>query len=197
MPKIVDPAERRRLVVEAVWRVVQRDGLENASVRNVAREADLSMGALRHYFPTHSALITFALQVIMDRIEARVAALEPADDPRERADMVLAELLPLDAERRAENNVWLAYTARAVVDPDLHALQNESYDKLLDCCRYLVQELVGDGLTASEVEVEAERLHALIDGLAVHAATHPERNGPERIRSIMGRHLDGLEASRR
>jgi Uncharacterized protein conserved in bacteria len=59
VPKVVDPAERRRELAEAVWRVIRRDGLEQASVRNVAREADLSMGSLRHYFATQSELMAF------------------------------------------------------------------------------------------------------------------------------------------
>ena len=50
MPIVVDPEERRRDLAEAVWRVVRRDGLERASVREVAREAGVSMGSLRHYF---------------------------------------------------------------------------------------------------------------------------------------------------
>jgi AcrR family transcriptional regulator len=115
VPKIVDPVERRLAVAAAVWRVVRRDGLAQASVRNVAREAGLSAGALRHYFATQSELLAFTLRMIMERIERRIAALPAEPDPRRRAELVLAELLPMDAERAAENEVWLAFTARAMV----------------------------------------------------------------------------------
>jgi len=75
MPKVVDPVERRRELAEAVWRVIRRDGIEGASVREVAREAELSTGSLRHYFGTQSELLTFAMRSVMQRIERRVAAL--------------------------------------------------------------------------------------------------------------------------
>ena len=120
----MDPVERRELV-GAVLRVVRRDGLEQASVRNVAREAGLSMGSLRHYFVSQSELMVFAFRTVIDRIEARLARLEPEPDPRRRAERVLAELLPLDDDRRAENEVWLAFTSRAMVDPSLRALRDE------------------------------------------------------------------------
>jgi AcrR family transcriptional regulator len=154
------------------------------------------MGSLRHYFATQSELIAFALQVIIDRIEARIAAIDTVS-PRRRAELVLAELLPMDANRRAENEVWLAYTARASVDPELRALQNIGYDKLLEGCGIIVRELAGDALTPAEVDLETERLHALVDGLAVHAAMRPDLNSPERLESIITRHLDELENARR
>src|SRR5688572_30708249 len=117
MPKAVDPVERRRELADAVLRVMRRDGLEQASVRNVAREAGLSMGSLRHYFASQTELMVFAFRTVFERIESRLARLEPGSDPRRRAERILAELLPLDDERRAENEVWLSFTSRAMVDP--------------------------------------------------------------------------------
>ncbi|MFG1998554.1 TetR/AcrR family transcriptional regulator [Spirillospora sp. NPDC048911] len=194
MPRVVDPVERRRELAEAVWRVIRRDGLEQASVRNVAREAGLSMGSLRHYFDSQGKLLAFALNMVIERIERRISALGPQPDPRRRAELVLAELLPMDAERQAENEVWLAFTARAQVDPELRPLRDHGYDVLAAGCRQIVQDLLGAGAADPEVETQAERLHALVDGLAVHAATRPDRNSPERLAALIARHLDDLTA---
>jgi AcrR family transcriptional regulator len=119
MPKIVDHEQRRRELGHAVWRVIRRDGVDHASVRTVAEEAGWSPGALRHYFATQSELLAFAMRLVVERIEARIAALDRATDPRQAVEQVLHELLPLDDERRAENEVWLAFTARALTDPEL------------------------------------------------------------------------------
>ncbi|MFB9578207.1 TetR/AcrR family transcriptional regulator [Streptomyces yanii] len=193
MPKVVDPRIRRRELAEAVWRVVRRDGLEHASVRNVAREAGLSMGSLRHYFASQSELMTFALRMVIDGIEQRIAAVPSDGDPRQRAERVLAELLPLDDQRRAENEVWLAFTARAMTDPELRALRDEGYDMLRAGCRGLVAGLFGPG---RDPEREAARLHALLDGLAVHAAMRPDVNTPDALRAVIADHLAELQAPR-
>ncbi|MEV0291863.1 MULTISPECIES: TetR/AcrR family transcriptional regulator [unclassified Kribbella] len=192
MPKVVDPVERRQDVVEAVLRLVRRDGLEQASVRNVAREAGLSMGSLRHYFASQSELMMFAFRTVIDRIEARLASLEPEPDPRRRAERVLLELLPLDDERRAENEVWLAFTSRAMVDPALRALRDEGYDALRAGCRAILTELSAAGLAPTDIPAETERLHALLDGLAVHATMRADIHTAESLRAAIGRHLDGL-----
>lgn len=192
MPKVVDPVERRRELVEAVLRVIRRDGLEQASVRNVAREAGLSMGSLRHYFASQSELMVFAFRTVIDRIESRLARLEPESDPRRRAERVLAELLPLDDERRAENELWLAFTSRAMVDPALGDLRDEGYDALRSGCRAILTDLSAAGLAPADVHTETERLHALLDGLAVHAAMRPDIHTAESLKAAIGRHLDAL-----
>jgi AcrR family transcriptional regulator len=196
MPRIVDPVERRQNVVEAVLRLIRRDGMEQASVRNVAREAGLSMGSLRHYFASQSELMEFAFRSVIDRIEARLARLDPEPDPRRRAERVLAELLPLDDERRAENEVWLAFTSRAMVDPVLRALRDEGYDALRAGCRAILTDLSAAGLAPTDIRAETERLHALLDGLAVHAAMRADIHTAESLKAAITRHLDALAIER-
>ena len=191
MPKVVDHEQRRRELAEAVWRVIRRNGVDGASVRTVAQEAGWSAGALRHYFRTQSELLDFAIELAAERIRQRVGALELADDPRRAVEQLLSQLLPLDDERRAENEVWLAFTARALIDPHLRARQAEIDDELRAASLRAVEML---GLTSGrERALEAERLHALLDGLALHGAMRPERLPPRRIVAVLRRHLDELE----
>ena len=199
MPKLVDHEQRRRELGAAVWRVIRSRGVDGASIRTVAREAGWSPGSLRHYFSTQSDLLTFAMQMVVERIEARVLALEPPADPRRAVEQRLHELLPLDEERRAENEVWLAFAGRALVDPDLRARHAEVDDELRAACLNALQELDAAGRLRPrlDLELEAERLHGLLDGLALHTAMRPDRMPPEVIRSVLTLHLDSLEADRR
>ncbi|MBO3085348.1 TetR/AcrR family transcriptional regulator [Cellulomonas fengjieae] len=189
MPKLVDADARRRDLAEATWRVIRRDGLENASVRNVAREAGLSAGSLRHMFATQAELLVFAMNQVVDRVEARLGALDPAGDPLDAAQRHLVELLPLDDERRQENEVWIAFTARSLVDPLLRECAARNHDLLLEGCRHWVAAIAGGRV---DVDVEAQRLHALLDGLAVHAAIRPQVDSADRCREILLHHLTTL-----
>lgn len=186
--------ERRRDLAQAVWRVVRRDGLDRASVREVAREAGVSMGSLRHYFGSQSELLIFAMRMVIERIEERLAVLERPGDPRRAAQLVLAELLPLDEERQVENEVWLAFSARALVDPALRVLRDEAYDLLHAGCRRWTRQLLPPGASEVEIDLETERLFALLDGLAVHAAMRPERADAQHLLSVLNHHLDQVGA---
>lgn len=188
----MDAVERRREIAEAVWRVIVREGLDRVSVRSVAREAGVSMGSLRHYFLTQAELLSFAMRTVMDRIERRLAALTLPDDPRAAAEAALAELLPLDSERAVENEVWLAFTARAMVDPGLRAVRDEAHDGLRSGCQRWVRQLVPDGTSPARVELEIDRLFALLDGLAVHAAVRPQEAASGRLTAVLHHHLDAI-----
>src|SRR3954462_1402508 len=103
VPRIVDPEARRTAVVDALFRVVRREGVEQASLRNVADEAGLAIGSVRHYFDSHDELLVFALRELEDRVEVRVRAgaerVRAAGTSAERGPLVealLGELLPLD-----------------------------------------------------------------------------------------------------
>ncbi|WP_030978000.1 TetR/AcrR family transcriptional regulator [Streptomyces sp. NRRL S-1824] len=193
MPKVVDPGARRAAVAEAVWRLIRKHGLEGVSVRNVAREAGLSAGSLRHYFASQSEVLTFAMQLVIDRVRTRIQALELHPDPPAAAQQTIEELLPLDPERWAEAEVWLAFTARAQTQPALRVLRDTSYELLQNLCHRLVAALDQQGAAADrDLMIETERLYALIDGLVVHCVIRPDRVTPSLIQDVIARHLAQL-----
>jgi transcriptional regulator BetI-like protein len=122
----------------------------------------IEAASLRHYFQTQSDLLAFAMELVVERVRGRVAAL---DDP----ELLLQQVLPLDDERRAEMQVWLAFTMRALVDPRLRELRDAAHAALRGLCRRVASD-----------ELDAERLHALVDGLALHAVLAPDVTTPER-----------------
>jgi AcrR family transcriptional regulator len=195
VPKIVDHEQRRQELGQAVWRVIRRDGIDQASVRTVAKEAGWSPGALRHYFASQSELLAFAMRLVVERVEDRVAALDSAPTPHRAVEQVLHELLPLDDERRAENEVWLAFTARALIDPQLRAQHNEVHDALHRACVSALEALAvhAPPHASPATALQAERLHALIDGLAVHTAVRPDLMPPQRIVAVLRLHLHALD----
>jgi hypothetical protein len=103
-------------------------------------------------------------------------------------------MLPMDGDRRAESEVWLAFTARAMVDPALRALRDEGWDLLREVCRNLILRFADAGEPAPDLDVEVEvaRLHALVDGLLVHGVLRPARADPPALRRVIARHLAAL-----
>jgi AcrR family transcriptional regulator len=190
----LDTDVRRRELGEAVWRVVVREGIEAASVRKVAAEAGLSAGSLRHVFPTQSELLEFAMQLVVDAVESRLDAVDASGDPRRAVEQRLRTLLVLDPETRAVFDVWLAFAARARVDASLRPLRDVVHARVRTLCRASLEALHADGRTRAELDLdlESERLHSLVDGIAMHATLAPETTTPARQIEILARHLDSL-----
>ncbi|GAA3409248.1 TetR/AcrR family transcriptional regulator [Paenibacillus hodogayensis] len=194
MPKIVNHDQRKEYIAEAAWRVIRREGLDGVSVRNVADEAGVSLGSLRHYFETQSDLLAFSMKLVSSRVNRRIANLESSGDPRIDMERIIAETLPLDEARRAEGEVWLAFAGKAIADPAIGALSRDVHEELYAGLGGMIGTLIRLGLLpeSTDSDYETKRLHALVDGLVVHHLTFPERVTVEDMRRVVSRHLDSL-----
>ena len=166
VPMLIDHARRREELAEAVWRVITRDGVGAVSVRTVAAEAGLSTGSLRHVFPSKEELLVASMELVHRRAEARLAALAPTDGPRRYATRLLAELLPLDDERRIEMDIHIALVAEAAAHAGLRRARDETHAAVRRVCVAALAQLA----PGRDPAVAAPRLHAFLDGLAFHLA---------------------------
>ena len=189
MPKIVDHEERRRELAEAVWRVILRDGVEGVSVREVAAEAGWSAGALRHYLGTKEELLVSAARLLEERVVGRLTRGPRGRTPREAVRLALCEVLPLDEERRREGAVWFAYANRSLVDGRIAEEYEIVFDGMRELCGRVVHEMARLGYLAAglDPDLEAGRLHALVDGLALHGLLG--RVGRDELMAVLDDHL--------
>ena len=188
MPRNVNIDERRREIAYAVWRVIQRAGLPAASMREIAREAGCTTGALTHHFADRRELLDFALGLAIDGCTQRVAEAA-ATGSLERA---MAELLPLDEHRRAEGAVWLVSISAAQHDPGLAASLSARYaasHRLLRQAFRRSLAAAGHRLSAREVDLLVDEVITAVDGIAVYALADPARYPPARQRALAARVL--------
>lgn len=185
MPKIVNHEERREQIAEAMWRVILEKGMEGATVRNIAGEAGLSTGALRHYFKDQDELLVYAMRLVNERVEKRALGILQEDlPPREKVIRVFLEIVPMDAERRAETDVWFTFQAHVRHRRDLEGIPEvgvyEAVSKMLSFLEY--EGVLKNGL---DLTLETERLYSIIDGLALHAFLEPERLKTDLVEALI------------
>lgn len=195
MPKDVDHDQRRAELADAACRVVAAHGLAGASLRQVADEAGWSVGSIRHYFTTKAELLEFALWRAGDRIEARIRKLPQRSSAVDALRGIIRELLPIDQARREETLVWLAFIAGSVADADLAPAGAQVWSRLHAPFAELLGEATRSGeLAGLDVELEATRLHALVDGLCVQLASAPGKLTTELALAVVDAHLDALQS---
>ncbi len=199
MPRLVDAQERRARLADAVWRVVARDGVDQASVRRVADEAGLSPGSLRHYFTSQAELLGFALDLVGARLaeDLATARRDASLDPVARVTAMVEEMLPLDEARRLECQVWLAFSARSLVDPALARVQGDVDRRLGEAFDIMIAVLADGGVLRPGVDpdIESERLYALVDGLIVHGLLRPAGVADPSPTAVVTAHLREITVS--
>ncbi|MFJ6536147.1 TetR/AcrR family transcriptional regulator [Paenarthrobacter sp. NPDC091711] len=203
MPKIVDAEARRHEVVQAVFRIIASDGLERASLREVADEAELAVGSVRHYFASSDELLVFSFGAVIDRIAGRLetalASVEGAapESPEQHNAVLnlLGQFLPLDEELAVDACVWMAFRHAARIKPVLAAEAERSHRTVAAVVGRLIMILnPGEADAQQNLVTEAERLLATMDGLCMHALLQPEWMTAEMCSDVLTAHLRSLRA---
>lgn len=155
----------------AVWRVIERDGIERATVRAIAKEAGYSAGVLVHYFADKEDILTSALRLSHERIRARWADKLKGRSGLDALRELVLDNLPLDEERRLETRLEVSYWARALSNDDVLNVQRRESRELHHRVHGLVREAQQRAELSARYPVEkiTEQLMALIDGLSLHA----------------------------
>jgi AcrR family transcriptional regulator len=196
LPRQVDYEERRSRIAEAVCALIARSGMEAVSLRDVATEADVSMGAVQRCFRTKEDMLLFALEHVSQHVSARAdQRIATASTPQAASTLLshtLAELALLDEASKTQAHVWLAFASRAPATERLAAVLRDTYGKLHD----LIVWLIRYGQDTQEIPAhldavqEAHTLLAVADGLTVHVlAGH---HSPETAQAVLQRHVDRL-----
>ena len=188
---------RRDTLAEAVLTIGMTRGLERVSIREVAAEAGCSIGTVQHYFRTKDEMLVFAFRRVVERATARAIAVDQSRGVRRALVHIIAQLLPLDDERRAETTVHLAFATRAAVDPKLAEVQAETLETVraeLAELLLAVQRESGRRTDRRRARRDAVRLLALVDGLALHAVSAPGQLTDEELLATLRHALDGVLA---
>lgn len=170
-------AETRHRIVTATMRCVAEVGYSKASIREIARSAEVSAAALYNYFPTKAELLTAAVgeveRVALPRLRAagqrgggsigdRLAAL------LDESDQLMREYPYLASFERA-----IRAEAAAVARPP------RATGTQLEPLRDIIAEIVNAGRsqgalpTGCDAEGVTDAVHALVLGLTEQAASLP------------------------
>jgi AcrR family transcriptional regulator len=197
MPKEVDHDARRRELADAASRVIARNGLSATTLAQVAEESGWSIGSIRYYFPNKDELIASALWRVGERIDERIRRRTAGGMSVADLRIAAVELLPLDALRREEALVLLAFMAQAAVVPALADAAEDAARRLQEPLAARIAYAVQAGELAPhlDAEHEAARLRLLLDGLRLQLVTTPRRTSTTWALTALDDHLAALAAS--
>ena len=118
--RAADFEEKQRVILDHAAQVFADQGMEKASMSQIATVAQVSKALLYHYYPSKDALI-FA--IIMTHLEGLDTAIEEADDPTLLPEQRLRKLVGavLENYRGADNQHKVQLNATAALSDDQKA----------------------------------------------------------------------------
>lgn len=196
MPKEVDHPARRRELADAACAVIARNGLAGTTLAHVAEESGWSIGSIRYYFPNKDELVASALWRVGERVDDRIRRGTAGGMTMSDLRLAAVELLPVDATKREEALVHLAFLAQAAIEPGLAEASEGAAQRLQEPLAariaYLVQ--AGELPTHLDAEHEAARLRVLLDGLRLQLITTPKQTPVDWALTVLDDHLAALTA---
>lgn len=202
MPKVVDVEERRKRLVEAVWALAVRGGVEQVTLRKVADEAGVSMGQVQHYYPSMQALVADALDRAVHAVNTAIEkAVETAGaaSPEVILRTCLHALASGDEDSVRLMRFSLAVAGRAASDPTMAKVLAPGDDALLTFTAELIaaarQERGGDApgdnsMPPGDDRIEADICWSLAISLGVDVALG--HRTPEAAGRVLDYHVDRI-----
>lgn len=179
--------ETRRRIIVATMRCVAEVGYSRATIREIARMAQMTSGSLYHYFPNKSELVKAAF---LELAESSVPRLSAAAD---RVDGVLDKILAVldEGEQLMHEYPFAVAFDRAlrVEGAELHHLAEDS-DNIFDALRTVIVDIIavasrqGALRDGTDVEGASSAVYVVIRGLYEHAATASSQEYHETVQAL-------------
>jgi AcrR family transcriptional regulator len=166
--------ETRQRIIDATMRCVAEVGYARATIREIAKMAQMTSGSLYHYFPNKNDLVKATFDEMAAMSIPRVTGAAPTDlDYRERLMGVLDE-----CEKMKREYPLLAAFERAVrAESTQHLNLAENADTLFTSLRGVFTDIIeqaqSEGALKPGVDVEgaSTALFVLLRGLTDYATT--------------------------
>jgi AcrR family transcriptional regulator len=176
VPARVDRDQRRVELAEAVWRVIEKRGIEKVSIRNVADESEWTRGVIQLYFRDKADLLDAALDLVAgqtDEIARRFATVPYSLETVRQLLMLYARP---DEEQRLTFIVLQAMATRAVSHPDFGERYRELHRVWRDRTRDFLGVLAESGCLRDDIPLAgiADHYYATAMGLSFEYYLDPE-----------------------
>lgn len=166
------PADRRRQIVAAARDVLVRQGLGATSLRDIAREAEVSMGTVTYHFAGVDEILDAVIVGETDRFYHDVVAAADAEADPWQALARLAEPLFVDSADVDEHwRLWTDYWAASARHPDLAPRLAGRIRQWEACCARAIERGIAAGAFAPvDPRTAALKLASYCDGLGMQRA---------------------------
>ncbi|WP_258027664.1 TetR/AcrR family transcriptional regulator [Curtobacterium sp. BH-2-1-1] len=167
------PEVRRAMIVEAARAVIVRNGVGATGLRDIAAEADVSVGTVTYHFGSVAEILNEVVVLETERFYgAIVAAVDAEPDPVAGIRMLVEPLFGDTEQVRQHWRIWSDYWTAVVRRPEVAAEYAERIRVWEACLVRVVRRGVqaGEFTPAESPEVVALKLAAYSDGVATQIA---------------------------
>ncbi len=185
-----EPASlRKETLIQATLALIAEHGVRGATVRAIAKRANVSQGLIRHHFSSKEDLITAAYENHMTSMTNLTSALAAVSDSSASARLtafVTASLQPPVVDPDSVM-LWASFFNKVREDARMRQIHEQTYHDF----RNRLEVLIREALAESNITVQSDKLrqmavaaNAVIDGLWMEGGALPGAFQPGELPKI-------------
>lgn len=198
MPKKIDHQARKDQIVEAAFRIIHYFGFENTTLREIAKEADLSLGSVQHFFPKQKDIYQFAMDVINQRFEERMQKVIEVDQGGfENAVRLIKQIVQANTEEeRIENGIWVKFSIMATMNQEYQKQKDSFREVNLHFAQDILEMLYQNGYMKDSFSIKDNAnsliifIHGLVFESVIYADLYDDQIVEKEIREYLRRVCD-------
>lgn len=159
MPKLGMAEIRRQQLIEATYLVLNRDGIDNLTLKKIATEAGVATSIITHYFGTKEALIAATMSDLVGSL------LREIRERRKQAPTTIDEIVAIVDGNFAPSQVspqaisaWLYFWSRVPYDA--------AFERMQRICDYQLRKYLAQSLKTIVSKAEAHDISDTIVSLS-------------------------------
>ncbi len=185
-----EPAEHRKeALIQATISLVAERGVAGATVREIAKQAEVTQGLIRHYFSTKEELIMAAFEHHMRHMTnltaAPVAGIHISHKARLAAFVVTGLKPPVATPRFI--SLWAGFLNKVRNDAQMRVIHEKTYYDFRDRLEALIKNALIEAnkpATPTQLRRLAIACNAVIDGLWLEGGALPSAFKPNELPEI-------------
>lgn len=169
MARRTDHAERREAFAAAALRVIMRAGVGGLTVREVAKEAGFTTGALTHYFHSKDQVLIEASEYSAKLVRPRMERKGREPEVLSALKHVVEEALPISPTVRGYWRIWIGFWERAAYNAAVAGVMRARYEEWRGRLAVLIRRAQDEGAAPPtfDADLAAQELVAMVDGIAI------------------------------
>jgi len=161
--------ERRKEILQGCYDVINREGLEGATLKKIGNEIKIAPSLVSHYCNKKEELIAELVDFTFEKeSNALMPLLEKKYDPKEKLQLYIEKMITLYLEQNVVDNVFYACFYKGLYDESIHDKFRDSYDykksQLGALIKSLVEEREVEGKNTLDVEEIVLMINVFIEG---------------------------------
>jgi len=197
VPRLVDHAERRLAIIGAAWRLIAARGIDSTNMRDLAREAGYTNGALSHYFSGKNEILRAAFEHVFNATNARIERSVGQRRGLAALRRLCREVMPQTEETLLEARIAVSLWQRALNDPYMASVNADALDTWrAQLIEYLRQAREDGEIGDVDTTLYANLLMTSMVGMQVTGVLDAESSSAAAQEAMIEQIIDGARSAK-